>query len=263
MLHRASWIALAVTAWISPAPLAAQPIDSEPLGDGSEIQLEPFEAVYDVKTNGLTVGTLTVTLERREGRDWLLKQESASRGLGSLFAASPRIESSRLRLSNGEIQVLEYRSRKKGGDAEENARLVFDWEKGYVKSLGAGPHWEIPVTRGIVDPLVMQLVMRLDLQTGRDPLAYRVPRQGRIKTYTFERTAEESLELDAGRLQTLKVERTDDDRDRTSIWSAPDLRFFAVRILKERDWDVDTDVVLRSVDFPARAEPRSSDPTAR
>jgi hypothetical protein len=101
----------------------------------------------------------------------------------------------------------------------------------------------------------MQLVLRLDLQAGRDSLAYRVPRQGRIKTYTFERTGEESLELDTGRFRTLKVERTDDDRDRTSIWSAPEVRFLAVRILKERDWDVDTDVVLRSVDFPSRADP--------
>ena len=96
--------------------------------------------------------------------------------------------------------------------------------------------------------------LAIDLAGGQERLAYRVPRQGRIRTYVFERAGEETIVLEAGSFRTQKLVRVDDEIDRSVIWSAPDLGYLAVRISKERAWNVDTDVRLRKLERPARPQ---------
>ena len=112
----------------------------------------------------------------------------------------------------------------------------------------------IKLTPELVDPLLMQMALAIDLAGGQERLAYRVPRQGRIKTYVFERAGEETIVLEAGSFRTQKLVRVDDEIDRSVIWSAPDLGYLAVRISKERAWNVDTDVRLRKLERPARPQ---------
>jgi len=234
-----AWVALALAVALHSAPVRAEAI---PLP-------APFSAVYDVRTNGLRVGTVTVSLASAEGDEHLLTRESTGGGLFSLVAPKLRIEASRFRLVDGAIQALEYRSRREGGDDDDNAWLVFDWEAGRVINRGAGRHWEVPLTAGEIDPLLMALEIMMDLRRGDHVLRYRVPHQGGIKTYTFAVRGEETVSLDSGNQPSVLIERTDDDRDETSIWSAPALDFLAVKILKRRKWAVDTELRLRSLDL--------------
>ena len=214
----------------------------------------PFVAEYDVRANGLIVGTSTVSLSGEAGGTYLLTQKSTSRGLGALLAQRTRTETSRWRLVGGRIQALEYRSRLAGGDDEENAHLLFDWSHGRARNVVGGEHWEVELTPGMVDPLLMQMALAIDLAGGQERLAYRVPRQGRIKTYVFARAGEETIVLEAGSFRTQKLVRADDEIDRSVIWSAPDLGYLAVRISKERAWNVDTDIRLRKLERPARPQ---------
>ena len=220
----------------------------------------PFVATYDVRANGLIVGTSTVSLSRESHDTYLLTQKSTSRGLGPLLTQRTRTETSRWRLVVGRIQALEYRSRLAGGDDEENAHLLFDWSRGRARNIGNGEHWEVELSPGMVDPLLMQMAIAIDLAAGRRRLAYRVPRQGRIKTYVFERAGEEIVVLEAGSFRTQKLVRADDEIDRTVIWGAPDLGYLAVRIAKERAWNVDTDILLRKLERPARPGRRPPHP---
>lgn len=220
-----------------------------------ETRIEPFVAVYDVKSNGLVVGAVTVRLSKQGEGEYELRQTTVSRGLAKLFAPRDLLEKSRWRFSNGAIQPLAYQSQRKEGDAEDNAHLIFDWAELSVRNTGAYPHWKIPLSQGNLDPLLIQLAMQMDLERGLRSFRYSVPRQGRIKTYSFKQVGIETIVLDKGHHQTLKIERTDDARDRTWIWSAPELGFFAVRIVKQRKRAVDTELLLRSLEFggtPAR-----------
>ena len=212
----------------------------------------PFVATYDVRTNGLIVATSTVSLSGDANGTYLLTQKSTSRGFGALLAQRMRTETSRWRLVGGRVQAMEYRSQLADGDDEENAHLLFDWSHRRARNIGGGEHWEVELTPGMVDPLLMQMAMAIDLAAGQERLAYRVPRQGRIKTYVFERAGEETVVVAAGSFRTQKLTRADDEIDRTVIWSAPDLGYLAVRISKERTWNVDTDVRLRKLERPAR-----------
>jgi len=213
-----------------------------------------FVASYDAKANGLGIGTVQVSLTRVDANEYLYKQKSVTRGIAALFGSDDVTESSRWRFHDNAIQVIEYQSRRKKGDDDDNAHLVFDWEKLRVKNIGAGEHWEIAMPEGTIDRLVMQLAMLFDLRNGDTVFKYRIPRQGRIKHYDFELVGEESVKLDSGTYRTLKAERTNDDRDRSWVWSAPDLDYFPVRFLKHKKSGIKIELVLKKLEFTGPAQ---------
>lgn len=208
-----------------------------------------FVAQYDSMANGFSVGSVTISLQR-DGKDkYLYKQESRSRGIAALFGNNKSVESSLWRLDDGRIKVLEYRSKRKGGDDDDNAHLLYDWDNGTVKNTGAGEHWEIPLPEKALDRLVMQLAMLFELRDGKTEFNYQVPRQGHIKKYSFILLGEDEIELTSGMYKTLKVGRTNDDRDQSWIWSAPELDYFPIRFLKKKQSGLKIELVLRKLDF--------------
>jgi len=213
-----------------------------------------FVASYDASANGLGIGTVQVSLSRVGSNEYLYEQKSVTRGIAALFGSDKSIQSSRWRFHDNAIQVIEYRSRRKKGDDDDNAHLVFDWEKRRVKNIGAGEHWEIAMPEGAIDRLVMQLAMLFDLRKGDSVFNYRIPRQGRIKSYDFELVGEESIELDSATYRTLKAERINDDRDRSWVWSAPDLDYFPVRFLKHKKNGIKIELVLKKLEFSGHAQ---------
>lgn len=208
-----------------------------------------FIAEYDASVNGIGIGTVTVSLKHEGNGHYLYRQESSSTGLVSLFTASDSLESSRWRMQDGHIAPLEYRSQRKGGDDDDNEHLLFDWDTHKVKNVGAGPHWEIDLPAGTLDRLVMQLAMLFDLRDGAKQFDYRIPREGRLKDYRFALVGEEKVELTSGAYRTLKVARTNDDKDRNLVWSAPELDYFPVRFLKDKKSGLKITLVLRKLDF--------------
>jgi len=216
---------------------------------GSSDPYPAFTATYDASANGIGIGTVQVSLTHEGNHEYLYRQESESTGIAALFGNKDSTQESRWRYRNRHIQVLDYRSRRRGGDDDDNEHLEFDWKTHRVKNTGAGKHWEIPFPDGAMDRLVMQLAMLFDLREGKTELRYQVPRQGRIKIYTFALAGEETLELDSGRYRTLKLVRTNDDRDKSWVWSAPELNYFPVRFLKHKKSGIKIELVLRKLEF--------------
>jgi len=208
-----------------------------------------FVAHYDANANGLGIGTVQVSLTHEGGNEYLYRQESVSTGIAALFGNDNSTQSSRWRYQDKRIQVMDYRSRRRGGDDDDNEHLLFDWKTLRVRNTGAGEHWEIPLPEDAIDRLIMQLAMLFDLRDGKTEFSYKTPRQGRIKTYEFSLVGEETLELESGSYRTLKVERTNDSKDKSLVWSAPELNYFPVRFLKHKKSGLKIELVLRKLEF--------------
>jgi hypothetical protein len=217
-------------------------------GDG-EAPYPEFIALYDASASGFGVGEVTVSLKHEGGGRYLYTQETKSSGIASWFRAEDAVETSRWQMKDGRIEPLEYQSQRKGGDDDENEHLIFDWETGKVKNIGAGRHWEIDLPPGTLDRLVLQLAMLFDLRDGATHFDYKIPRQGRIKEYRFALVGEEDINLTPGVYHTLKVGRTNDDKDRSWVWSAPELDYFPVRFMKKKKSGITLGLELRKLDF--------------
>ncbi len=227
---------------------------------GENAPYPAFVASYDANANGLGIGTVQVSLTHEGGNEYLYRQESVFTGIAALLGNGNSTQSSRWRYRDNRIQVTDYRSRSRGGDDDDNEHLIFDWKTRRVRNTGAGEHWEIPLPEDAIDRLIMQLAMLLDLRNGKTELSYRVPRQGRIKTYAFGLVGEETLDLESGSYRTLKIQRKNENKDKSLFWIAPELNYFPVRFLKHKKSGVKIELVLRKLEFLPGSHNQGIDP---
>lgn len=222
---------------------------------GGEDPYPEFVADYDVRVNGVRVGTVAFSLNYLERDEYLYRSQASKAGLGRLFGSDEATESSRWRYVDNTVQVLEYLAHNKDGDDDDNAHLLFHWDSMEVENRGAGEAWRIPMPDGTLDKMIMQLAMLFDLRDGKTTFRYPVATRGRIKDYRFELAGEETTELQFGNYRTLKLERKDDDRDQSWVWSAPELEYFPVRFVKHKESGLKTEILLRRLEFePGAAE---------
>ena len=208
-----------------------------------------FTAVYDARINGFLVAEASFSLHRLDNGDYVYQRKLTSVGIASLFSKKVSSATSRWRFSSNRIQVLEYQSSNEDGDADDNLHLIFNWKTEDVKNVSMADPWQTKMPAGTLDKLVMQLALLFELRDGSTEFMYPVPHEGRIKHYRFKQTGKEKIELPMGEYNTLVVERMDDDRDRTRIWSVPEMNYFPVRFLEEKKSGRAKELSLRKVKF--------------
>lgn len=216
---------------------------------GGEDPYPEFTASYDVRINGIKVGYANFNLKHLQADEYLYHSEAGTTGMVKLLGADTSTESSRWRYVDKRVQVLEYKAQREKGDDDDNANLVFDWQKLSVANRGAGDHWEIAMPEGTLDPMVMQLAMLFDLRDGLRVFKYPVAVRGRIKHYHFEVAGSDMTTLPFGNYRTVKLARQDDKRDQSWVWSAPELDYFPVRFVKQKGSGVKTEILLRELNF--------------
>jgi len=208
-----------------------------------------FTAVYDARINGFLVAEASFSLRKLDSGDYVYQRKLTSVGAASLFGKKVSIATSRWRFTNNWIQVLEYQTSNQDGDADDNLHLIFNWKTAHVKNVSTADPWQTKMPTGTMDKLVMQLALLFELRDGSTEFQYPVAHEGRIKQYRFKQIGKEKIELPIGEYNTLVVERLDDDRDNTRIWSAPELNYFPVRFLERKKSGVKKELSLRTVKF--------------
>jgi hypothetical protein len=208
-----------------------------------------FTAVYDARINGFLMAEASFSLHKLNNGDYVYQRKSTSVGIASLFGKKVSTATSRWRFTNNRIQVLEFQSSDKDGDADDNLHLIFNWKTALVKNVSAVDPWQTKMPEGTLDKLAMQLALLLELRDGSTEFQYQVAHQGRIKQYRFKQTGKEKIDLPMGEFSTVIVERLDEDRDKTSFWSVPELNYFPVRFLKHKKSGVERELLLREVKF--------------
>lgn len=217
---------------------------------GASPSWPPFTARYVVETGGFKTGEATVSLSCGSDGDYRYRQRAEPTGLASLFAGNPAVETSRWRFgADGHIQPLEYDASQRGGDDDANAHLLFDWSAHRVRNIGAGNHWSLNMPDGTLDPLSMTLALMDDIERGHTRFDYPVAVRGRIKHYRFRKVGEEKVKLAFGSFDAIRVERTDEDEDKSWIWSSPALHYLPVRYLKRKSSGVEIEMLLEQVRF--------------
>ena len=211
-----------------------------------------FTAVYDARINGFLVAEARFSLHKLDSGDYLYQRKLSSVGVASLFGKKVSIASSRWRFVNNWIQVQEYQSSNEDGDADDNLHLMFNWKTAQVKNVASAGPWQTKMPTGTLDKLVMQLALLFELRDGGTEFQYPVAHEGRIKQYRFKQNGKEKIKLPMGEYNTLVVERLDDDRDNTRIWSAPELNYFPVRFLERKQSGVKKELSLRMIEFIAQ-----------
>ena len=204
-------------------------------GASSSQDLAPFHAVYRISVSGLS-GEAQIDLRAADTPgEYLYRTRMSATGLARLIRNTVAEEESRFRVENGQLVPETYRFHD-GSERERNTTdMEFDWETMWASGQHEGQYAVIPLEPGVMDRLTADLAVILQLQSGADPTSQLLADSNRLKVYQYTAMGEETIQVRAGRFQTLKYlrQRPGSSR-RTFIWYAPALDYLPVRAEHQR-----------------------------
>lgn len=202
-----------------------------------------FTATYSLFTKGLRFATMTRQLSRRSHGDYIFRSESRATGLAKLVLKGHVIEQSHWRLAEERIYSQSY-SYLRTGIKPKSITARFDWSRGVILGSDGKETWRLDARPNMLDKLSYQLAIMLDLEAGKRFLEYEFVDEHAIKTYRFAVVSEEILETPIGKLRTVKLERTNEKQNRSTIlWCAPEFRYLPVRLDKRKNESLESAVI--------------------
>ncbi|TDO99694.1 DUF3108 domain-containing protein [Marinomonas balearica] len=205
---------------------------NESSNSNSEPFFSPYSATYStVWKKGISLKVEgTQTLSKTDNETWNFKFEAST-----LIASLHEEVSFR---KNGQTLVpLRYVYKSQVLGKKRKATLTFDWNKNTVRNDIKNKPWNMKVEHGTIDKLGIQLQIRNDLLNHKKDLSYKVADGGHIKHWSFARRGTETIDTKIGRLNALKVVRTDNlsKEKSTYFWFAPSLNYLLVKMEHKED----------------------------
>lgn len=229
--------AAATNATATPPATAALP---------ASLAIPPFAMHYVVLHGNFKAGEATFTL-KRDGDGWLFQWRAHPTGLAALFVHSTYREASRFTVANRVLRPLSY-SYTDSGHADRDETIDFDWDERCARDTNDGKKEKIAIAPGMLDRISSQLAISRRLAAGLPlPATYEVINGGRVRTYTVKELRKETVGTPAGKFDTVVVERSDSDSDKTYVfWLAPKYAWLPVRLeQREPGETTDTSVLTR------------------
>lgn len=204
--------------WLSSSAWAAEPF-----------YLKPFEAHYSVYGLSLVkLGELQQRFYRKSDNTYVLETVAFTTGMTAWFVSDRTEEQSVMRVTDGSVQPLLYAYHYTGRNKDVVERIDFDWAKGEVRSLRDGKITVLPLSKGLLDKQIYQLLARRDLAQGMTSMSYQVAYRSSLKTYELKVLGKEDIETPFGTFKSLKVQQ-----GATTLWCAPDLGYAIVKLARE------------------------------
>ena len=229
-------ILLLVTALLAPAVPAAG--------------LPDFEASYILKRGSLRIGSSAIKMQTGDDGSYRYESRSWPTRWVAWLLKDRLHESSRGYITATGLRPDRYHYLRSGGSREREADLFFDWDRNLVINQVEGSHWEMDIPSGTIDKLASQLGMMLALQQDKQDVSFMIADGGHLKEYRFKVIGHETVEVPAGRFETVKITKLRDTNKRTTyVWCAPALNYLPVRI-----WQRETDDAEYTSDLESFSE---------
>lgn len=195
--------------------------------------LSPYTAIYQVDRDGTPLGRARFTLSPQGENCYLYRGVATPEGLAALLATET-VEESHFCMQGGKIRPLSYRNQE--GKAEDSYALSFDWPNRLVRLDGGSAR---KVSADGIDPLSLQLALRKVLSDAGGTLpgettSLRVVEDDEEKLYSFRVAGREILTTPLGKLETIRLDRSDDSRKQLRLWLAPTLAYLPVQVERRR-----------------------------
>jgi len=207
---------------------------------------DPFVAVYQVRTGGLEVGTMTRRFQIDAGGHYRFESTVESTGLLAMLKPLRIEETSQGTWTADGLRPARYEYLRRSGKKRKQSRIDFDWAASRAVATVKDIAVDFELPAGTIDKLSYQLALMQDLAASREGLGYRVADLGKTKDYVLERRAQEQVKAAGQSYVTVPVEYARDDGRRTVLWCAQTLGFLPVRIeYKEKDGALTTATLTR------------------
>lgn len=213
---------LAAAATLRAVPAA----QASPQPDASSAQPAPFVATYSITWHGVTAGTSTLALRQTAPQLYLYTSTDRAFGVFRLAFPHPLQQSSRFRISAGDVEPLAFQA---GGGGNE-VMAQFDWKTGQVTGMAKGKLLNLKLQAGTQDPLSVQIAIMLKLQAQDPPNSFWMLNTDEIDRFQYVRHEESMLDTPLGKLRTILYTSHQPGSSKTTyLWLAPALHYMPAR----------------------------------
>ena len=213
---------LAAAATVHAAP--AGHTSSQPSAPSS--QPAPFVATYSIAWHGITAGSSTLRLRQTAPQLYLYTSTDTAYGVFRLAFPHPLLQSSRFRISAGEVEPLAFQT----GGAGNNVMAQFDWKAGHVTGMAKGKLLDLKLQTGTQDPLSVQIAIMLKLQAQDAPASFWMLNSDEIDRFQYVRHEDSTLDTPLGKLRTILYTSHQPGSSKTTyLWLAPALHYMPAR----------------------------------
>jgi hypothetical protein len=215
-VERAAFVALMLVsaAWARAAPLPPAPRPPQ------------FVATYTLAWHGITAGTSTLELQSTSPQLYLYTSTDRAYGLFRLAFPHALRQSSRFRVTAGEVEPLAFQA----GGAGNDVMAQFDWKTGRVTGMAKGKLLNLKLQPGTQDPLSVQIAIMLALQARAAPESFWMLNTDEIDRFEYVRHEASTLDTPLGKLRTILYTSHAAGSDKTTyLWLAPALDYMPAR----------------------------------
>lgn len=198
---------------------------------------EPFAADYKMVRNGTHIADAHFVLARDGEDGWTFSSQTAAAGVIALFYRDSILEHSAFRMGSERPIPLSYRYEHHGSSKDRDARYGFDWQRERIVGTFRGKPLDLPLVRGMLDPLTLRLAVGFDLARGVVPASYSVIERRRIHEYRLTALPPQRIRIAAGEFDVQGVVRSSEDGTKTTRFLyAPALNWAPV-LLEQSETD--------------------------
>ena len=192
----------------------------------SASQPPAFVATYTITWHGVTAGSSTLTLHQTAPQLYLYTSTDRAYGVFRLAFPHPLRQSSRFRISSGEVEPLAFQT----GGAGNEVMAQFDWKTGQVTGMAKGKLLDLKLQAGTQDPLSVQIAIMLKLQAQDAPDSFWMLNTDEIDRFQYVRHEESTLDTPLGKLRTILYTSHQAGSSKTTyLWLAPALHYMPAR----------------------------------
>lgn len=134
----------------------------------------------------------------------------------------------------GEIRPLTY-SFEQTGLGKRSRSVSFDWDSAIATTMTGHQENTIPLEGTAMDNLSGYLVLRSQLQEGKQEVSFMGIDKGRLDEFHYQVLGEETISTLAGDFRALKLERVRDAASHrtTEIWLALDWDYLLIKLVQK------------------------------
>jgi hypothetical protein len=186
----------------------------------------PFVATYTINWHGVSAGSSTLELRQTAPQLYLYTSTDSAYGLFRLAFPHALRQSSRFRITAGEVEPLAFQA----GGAGNDVMAQFDWKIGQVTGMAKGKLLDLKLQPGTQDPLSVQIAIMLKLEAQNAPDAFWMLNTDEIDRFQYVRHGSTTLDTPLGKLHAILYTSHERGSDKTTyLWLAPALDYMPAR----------------------------------
>lgn len=206
--------------------------------------ISPFSAHYVLDwKGGLSLSGNTVReLQKTPDNQWRFRSSASA-----MFASIN--EDSLFSWQNSQLSPLKYGFKRSVLGKKRIVDIDFDWSKQLATNKVENKPWQMPISPGVQDKLSYQLLLQLEIATGKTDFSFDVADGGHLKNYRFRVEGKEQVKTPIGEYEAIRVVRVREKESsrKTLIWFAPELNHQIIKLQQVEKKDKSYTLLLKSL----------------